>query len=107
MTGSREKPCKLHAVVHSDISGPMQVSTISGEWHFITFIDEMSRRIAVSLHKMQSEGLGAFQAYKARAEKEAGHEIKRLRTDGVGEYVGQAFASYMLINGICHSISLP
>ena len=100
MTGSREKPCELLAVVHSDISGPMQVSTISGERHCITFIDEMSGRIAVSLLKMQSEWLGAFQGYKAGGEKEAAHEIKRVRTDGVGEYVRQAFSSYMLINGI-------
>jgi len=59
-------------MVHSDVCGPMQVSTITGERYFVTFIDEKSCRIAVTLHKNKSEVLGAFQAYKTRAEKEAG-----------------------------------
>jgi len=107
ITGSREKARELLGVVHSDICGPMQVSTLSGERYFITFIDEMSGRIAVTLLKAKCEALGVFQAYKARAEKEAGREIKRFRTYGGGEYVTQAFRSYLGINGISHSLSPP
>jgi len=107
MTGSREKPSELLAVVDSDICGPMQVSTLSRGRYFITFIDEMSGRIAVTLLKAKSEALGAFQAYKARAEKEARRKIKTFRTDGRGEYVGLAFRSSLRINGISPSISPP
>jgi len=85
----------------------MQVSTISGERYFITFIDEQSGRIAVTLLKAKSEALGTFQAYKARAEKEAGREIKVLRTDGGGEYIGRDFKGYVRLNGITHSVSPP
>jgi len=39
MTGTKEKALELLEVVHSDICGPMQVGTITGERYFITFID--------------------------------------------------------------------
>jgi len=107
MTGSRGKAVELLEVVHSDICGPMQVSTINGERYFITFIDSKSGRIAVTLLKAKGDALGAFQAYKARAEKEAGREIKNLRTDGGGEFIGRHFKSYLRICGIVHSVSPP
>ena len=104
MTGTRTKANELRDVVHSDICGPMQVSTISGERYFITFIDEQSGRIAVTLLKGKSEAVGAFQGYKARAEKEAGREMKLLRTDGGGEYIRRDFKleGYLRLNGITH-----
>ena len=48
-TGTREKTAQILQVVHSDICGPMQVSTITGEKYFITFIDEKSGQIAMTL----------------------------------------------------------
>jgi len=105
ITGTREKAKDLLEVVNSDICGPMQVSTIAGERYFITFIDEKSGRIAVTLLKTKSEALGAFQAYKVRAEKAAGREIKCLRTDGGGEFLAQQFKSYLRLCGIAHSVS--
>jgi len=107
ITGSRDKANEPLEVVHTDICGPMQVSTINGERYFITFIDERSGRIAVTLLKTKSEAIGAFQAYKARAEKEAEREIKRLRSDGGGEYMGLQFKSCLRVNGISHTVSPP
>jgi len=42
MTGACEKAVELLEIVHSDTCGPMQVSMISGEGYYITFIDERS-----------------------------------------------------------------
>jgi len=94
MTGPLEKAVELLEVVHSDIGGPMQVNTISGERYFITFIDERSGRIAITLLKSKNEARGTFQAYKMRAEKEAGKEIRAFKTDGGGEYINHQFKSY-------------
>jgi len=106
-TGKRQKAEELLEVVHSDVCGPMQVSTISGERYFVTFIDEKSGRIAVTLLKNKSEVLGVFQAYRVRAEKEAGREIKTFRPDGGGEYTSEEFKTYLRSCGIVHSISPP
>jgi len=85
----------------------MQVSTITGEKYFVTFIDEKSGRIAITLLKAKNEVLGAFQVYKARAEKEAGRVIRCFSTDGGGEYTSQQFKSYLHTHGIAHRISPP
>jgi len=87
ITGAREKAVELLEVVHSDICGPMQVNTISGERYYILFIDERSRRIAITLLKSKNQAPGAFQGYKMWAEKEAGKEIRAFKTDGGGEYI--------------------
>ena len=105
--GTKEKAVALLDVVHSDICGPMQVSMITGERYFITFIDEPSGRVAVTLLKTKSEALGAFHAYKMRAEKEAGRGIRALKTDGRGEYLNNEFKSYLQGWGIGHKISPP
>ena len=60
--GTRAKAVGQLDVVHSDICGPMQVSTINGERYFITFIDEKSGQIAVTLLKAKSEALTSFTA---------------------------------------------
>jgi len=57
--------------------------------------------------KAKSEALGAFQTYKLRGEKESGKEIRRLKTDGGGEYISHQFQTYLRKNGISHSISPP
>ena len=106
-TGTREKTAQILQVVHSDICGPMQVSTITGEKYFITFIDEKSGRIAVTLLQRKDQALEAFQAYQSRAEKEAGRKIEALRTDGGGEYARQHFQRYLKSSGIVHRVSPP
>jgi len=106
-TGTREKTNVLLEVVHSDICGPMQISTLTCEKYFITFIDEKSGRIAVTLLHRKDQALAAFQAYKARSENEAGRRIQVLRTDGGGEYSGRYFQLYLKQCGIVHSVSPP
>lgn len=82
-----EKPSEILAVVDSDICGPMQTRGLNGERYFITFIDEISRLVSISLLKSKDMVLTAFQSYRARAEKSSGRETRALRSDG-GEDTG-------------------
>jgi len=94
-------------VVRSDICGPMQVSTITGEKYFITFMYEKSGRIAVTLPQRKDQALQAFQAYQAWAEQEARRRIEALRIDGGGEYASHNFQRYLKSAGIVHCVSPP
>jgi len=94
-TGTREKTQVLLEVVHSDICGPIQISTFTCEKYFITFIDQKSGRTAVTLLHRKDQALAAFQAYKARSENQAGHRIQVVRMDGGGEYSGRYFQLYL------------
>ena len=106
-TKSREKAKELLQVVHTDLCGPMQTPTLNGEKYFIAFTDEMSGRVSICLLQSKDGALAAFQAYKARAEKSAGREIKSLRSDGGGEYIGNRFQQYLREEGIQHIVSPP
>jgi len=106
-TKEREKPPELLRVVHSDLCGPMQTTSINGERYFITFTDEMSGRVSIYLLPTKDRALAAFQAYRARAEKSSGKEIKALRTDAGGEYLNQQFLQYLKEDRIRHIVSPP
>ena len=79
MTGTREKVKDLLQCVHSDICGPMQAQTHSGERYFATFVDEASGRIAVALLKGKHQVLENFMVYRNRAEKETGKKYSETQ----------------------------
>ena len=107
MTGTREKAQDLLACVHSDICGPMQTTTHSGERYFVTFVDEALGRIAVSLLKEKHQVLENFATYRRRAEKETGKNIKKFRTDGGGEYLNTKTRAYLDEAGIVKVTTPP
>ena len=47
--GKREKTRNLLENIHSDVCGPMEIPAFSGERNFVTFIDEASGQLAISL----------------------------------------------------------
>ena len=68
-TKEPEKATELLSVVHSDICGPMQAAGMNGERYFISFTDELSGRVRITLLNNKDGALAAFQAYRFRAEK--------------------------------------
>jgi len=95
ITRKRQKPQQLLDVVHSDVCGTMQVSIITGQEYFVTFIDKRSGRISVTLLKNKSEGLGPLHVFKGWAIKEDQREIRSFRTDGGGEYTSREFKQFL------------
>ena len=85
----------------------MQTPSVQGERYFLTFTDAMSGRVSVSLLHSKDRALAAFQAYRARAEKTSGRQIKRIRSDGGGEYINKPFKKYLEESGIQHIVSPP
>jgi hypothetical protein len=81
-------------VVHSDICGPIETPTYSGNKYFITFVDEYSRMLWLYLIKLKSEALEVFKKFKVLVENQSGMKLKILRTDGGGEYTSRDFESY-------------
>lgn len=55
-------------VVHSDVCGPVETPTLSGNRYFVTFVDEFSRMTWVFLTKFKSEVLEVFKKYKKQVE---------------------------------------
>ena len=106
-TGERMRCEEILHTIHTDICSPMPVEGLMGERYFVTFIDEMSGRMAITLLKQKSEVFERFKEYQARVERETGKKIKELRSDGGGEYTGQLFQKYLAERGITQKIVPP
>ena len=74
-------------LVHSDVHGPVKVSTHQGYCYWVSFIDDFSCFRAVYLLKRKSETFAAFKQLKAWAENG-------------GEYMSREFEAFCIDYGI-------
>eukprot|EP00249_Psilotum_nudum_P006059 c19429_g2_i1 orf=254-703(+) len=96
--GTRAKaPLEL---VHSDLCGKMQTMALGGSFYFMSLIDDYSRKIWVYFLKVKSEAFGKFKEWLAMVETETGAKLKKLRTDGGGEYISHEFETFCKHRGI-------
>ena len=119
---SSSRTSKLLELVHSDVNGPLEVPSHGGSRYFITFIDDFSKWTVVYMMKNKSESLECFAKFHKLAETHTGNkvlkvntihrtdqpreQIKVLRTDNGGEYVSNAFKSYLTEHGIAHQTTI-
>jgi len=87
-------------LVHTDLCGPMQTPSLTGNVYFMSFIDDYSRKTWVYLLKQKSQAFDVFKSFKAMAEKESNIFIKVLRSDGGGEYMSNEFMDFCKYHGI-------
>ncbi|CAG4980328.1 unnamed protein product [Colias eurytheme] len=97
----------LLELIHSDVCGPMQQTSIGGARYFVTFIDDFSRRVCIYPIKNKSEVFEKFVEYKNRVENELNKKIKILRSDNGTEYKNNIFETYLKKHGILHQTSNP
>ncbi|KAF2347659.1 Integrase catalytic core [Trinorchestia longiramus] len=98
------KPLEL---IHSDVCGKINPSSLGGGSYFVTFIDDYSRYTWVYIIKNKSDVFGVFTEFKALVENHYDHKIKILRTDNGGEYVSTDFERFLKVNGIVHQKTVP
>ena len=89
-------------LVVSDIAGPFQVRSRSGNRYALTFIDDATRHTTVFFLEHRSDAFTAFQSYKTAIESRTGRKIKTLGTDNGGEYTALEFDEFLRKNGIHH-----
>ena len=86
-------------LIYSDVCGPMQTNTPSGNRYFVTFIDDYTRYVSVYLIKEKSEVFEKFKYYYKSLENQ-GIKIRNFRSDEGREYMSKDFVQYCLENGI-------
>lgn len=94
-------------LVHTDLCGPMRISSLGGSKYIMTIIDDYSRYMTVYFLKNKSEALEKFKEFKMEAEKQTGQKVKSMRSDNGKEYVNSAFSQFLVENGIVHQKSCP
>ena len=88
-------------IIHSDLCGPMSVTTQSGHLYFMTFIDDYSQKTWIYFLKSKEfdEVLDRFRKFKALVENQSGKKIKVLRSDNGGEHTASGLLIYAVRQG--------
>jgi hypothetical protein len=81
-------------LIHSDVCGPMPSTSISGYVHYVSFIDDYSRKTWVYFLKSKDEVFIKFKEFKALIENLSERKIKMLRSNNGGEYTSKEFANF-------------
>nr|QHA33696.1 Gag-Pol polyprotein [Atrato Retro-like virus] len=94
-------------LVHSDICGPMEVTSLGGARYYLSFTDDKTRKIFVYFlrTKSQEEVLQKFKEFHVMAERQSGKKLKTLRTDNGWEYKNAKFENVLKQLGIRHQTS--
>lgn len=104
---SQSNTSNVLELIHSDVCGPMQTESINGSKYFLTFIDDYSRMTWVYFMKSKSEVLSKFKIFKPYVENQSETRIKRLRTDGGGEFLLKEFIKLCQESGIHREVTTP
>jgi transposase InsO family protein len=105
-TSGRTRGKKIGDLIHSDVCGPVSVSSPGGAKYFVTFKDDHSSYAVIHFIKQKSEVFELFKQFVKRVKVEIGNEVVCLRSDNGGEYVGKEFETWLLENGIRHETTV-
>ena len=94
-------------IIYSDICGPMNISTYQGNWYFIIFINDYSRKAQVYFIKTKDQVFEKFSEFKAQVENKINQCIKILHTDSGGKYINGWFKSLLKQEGIRYQVIAP
>jgi transposase InsO family protein len=99
-----EHPLK---VVHADLVGPITPSTNSGKRYFITLVDQHTGFISINLLLCKSDATAAILDFKTFYETQTERKIKKLITDGGGEFCNNTLSDILKSHGIQHNVAPP
>src|SRR5215216_656043 len=106
-SGMMERATDLLEIIHTDVCGPMSVSTRGGYRYFLTFTDDLSRYGYIYLMKHKSETFEKFKEFQNEVENHRNKKIKFLRSDRGGEYLSYEFGLHLKQCGIVSQLTPP
>lgn len=97
---SKHIKAKCGEYIHSDLCGPMSVSSVNGARYFVLFKDDYSGYRVVFFIKHKDDTLECFKEFVKLSENKKGNPVKVLHVDNGREYCGKEFRSYLSSQGI-------
>ena len=97
--GKERKSEKLE-LVHTDVWGLSQVSSLGGSHYYVTFFDDKTRKTWIYCIRNKYDVFDTFEKWKALVENETRKRLKCVRSDNGGEYCSKEFDRYFSENGI-------
>ena len=107
IVGKEKKSEKLE-LVHTNVWGPAQVSSLGASHYYVTFIDDATRKTWVYCIQQKFDVFDTFKKWKSLVNKnEIGKRLKCLRSDNGGDYCNKEFENYCSYHGICRMKIVP
>ncbi|XP_074296995.1 uncharacterized protein LOC141627663 [Silene latifolia] len=113
---SATRSSQLLEIIHTDICGPFDTPSWSGEKYFITFIDDFSRYGFTYLLHEKTHSVDVLEIFINEVERQLEKKVKIVRSDRGGEFYrrftenGQCpgpFAKLLESRGICAQYTMP
>lgn len=92
-------------LIHSDVMGPMETSSIGNAKYILNFVDDFSKKTFVYFLKAKSDVLETFKSFKALVEKQTDQKIVKFRSDNGTEYRSKLFEDFCKKEGIQHQFT--
>lgn len=97
----------LLEVVHADVCGPFDVSSLGGNKYFLIFVDELSRKLWTYLLKEKNETYTNFIKLCSMAKRQSRQKLRILKTGGGGEFNSREMINFELTKGLCMRLQHP
>lgn len=104
---SGSRATQLLEIIHADLAGKMETTSIGGSKYCLVLVDDFSRRTFVYMLKHKNEVFDKFCAFKKFVENQTEKRIKIFRSDNGTEFCSKKFSSYFERHGIQHQTSIP
>ncbi|GJX61869.1 retrovirus-related pol polyprotein from transposon TNT 1-94 [Tanacetum coccineum] len=102
---SFNKSSEPFSIIHSDVWGPARIPSFSGARYFVTFIDECTRMLWVSLITHKSEVFGVFKNFYQMSLTQFKRRIQVFQSDNGGEFTSNEMLEFLTNNGVRHQTS--
>jgi transposase InsO family protein len=94
-------------LIHSDVCGPMTVSSLNEYLYYVFIIDDHSQKTWIYFLNTKDGVLARFQEFKAQVENLTRRRIKVLRSNNGGEYTSRDFSDFCIELWIKREYTVP
>jgi hypothetical protein len=93
--------------VHADLTGPMQVDSLSGSQYLLVIVDEFSRKAFGFCIPTKGEAAGRIQEWVRAVTVQQGHPVAEFHSDGGGEFLSKELLEFFKAVGTTATITPP
>lgn len=94
-------------LVHSDLMGPMEVQSPTGNRYVFTLIDDYSRYNTIYFLQTKDQAAAKIKEFVALAENQFDTRLKTFRSDGGGEFLCGELKQFFATKAIIHELTVP
>src|SRR6266702_5834640 len=106
-SGSGKGTSQIFEVVHSDLAGPMQTTSIQGSSYIATFIDDHSRYAVIYFLKSKDQFVQVLKKFLVWGETQTSLKLRALHSDRGGEYIAGTVTELLSEKGIERHLTMP